>query len=169
MDSLEPQDRMRLNAAEGWLELGNHIEAMAELDKITPAASSHPEVLEVRYEIFARAKHWEACADIAGAILKSAPESLFGWIRRSFALHELNRSIEALERLQPAVDHFPDEIVVRYNLACYECVLGNMGQAKQRLAETFKLARKQKCYDAWRLQALEDPDLQSLRAYLKQL
>jgi hypothetical protein len=35
MDSFEPHDRMHLNAAEGWLGLGNHVEANEELEKIT--------------------------------------------------------------------------------------------------------------------------------------
>ena len=74
--------------------------------------------------------------------MKLAPESPFGWVTRSFALHVLKRTDEALNNLLPATLHFPDEIVIRYNLACYECTLGNMGRAKARLAEAFDLAAR---------------------------
>jgi hypothetical protein len=35
-------------AAEGWLELGNHLEPEKELDNITASLSAHPDVLEMR-------------------------------------------------------------------------------------------------------------------------
>ena len=162
MENLEPHDVMHLNAAEGWLGLGNHVEANEELEKITPTMRSHPDVLAVRYGIYAKANRWDACVHIAAAIVKLAPESTFGWIQRSFALHVLKRTKEALENLLPAVDLFPKEIVIRYNLACYECVLGNMGRAKLRLSEAFSLAQKQECFDKWRLAALDDKDLEPL-------
>jgi hypothetical protein len=44
-----------LNAALGWLELGDHVEAYAELENITPALRSHPAVLELRWQISASA------------------------------------------------------------------------------------------------------------------
>ena len=169
MEDLEPHDVMHLNAAEGWLGLGNVVEADAELKKVTPLMRSHPAVLAVRYEIYARSKHWDACVDIASAIVKLAPENSFGWIHRSYALHELKRTKEAWERLLPAVDHFPDEIVIHYNLACYECVLGNMSQAKQRLAAAFTLAQNQNCFDKWRLAALDDKDLEPLWGMLDEI
>src|ERR1035438_2514329 len=34
MKPLEPPDSLHLQAAQGWLELGNHVEADAELDNI---------------------------------------------------------------------------------------------------------------------------------------
>ena len=169
MEFLEPHDVMHVNAAEGWLGLGKPIEANEELEKITPSMRAHPDVLEVRYEIYAAEKKWDACVDIASDIVKLAPESTFGWIQRSFALHELKRTKKALDSLLPAADHFPDEFVIRYNLACYECVLGNMKQAKERLADAFTLAQNQNCFDKWRLAALDDKDLEPLWGMLDEI
>jgi tetratricopeptide (TPR) repeat protein len=169
MDSLERHDLLHLNAAEGWLGLGNSAEAADELAQITPAMRSHPDVLTMRCEICAQAKRWEECAEAAETILKIGPKNSFALMRRSFALHELKRTQEALEKLLPAVDLFPKVIVIPYNVACYECVLGNMEQAKRWLSEAFNLAHKQKCFAAWRSQALDDPDLEPLREYLKQV
>jgi hypothetical protein len=54
--------------------------------------------------------------------------------------------LEGVERL-PAVSIF------HYNLACYECQLGQLEVAKARLAHAFKLD------PSWRLAALDDEDL----------
>jgi hypothetical protein len=53
---LDPPDSLHLRAAQGWLELGDHLEANSELDKITAFLRSHPDVLELRWQIYAKAK-----------------------------------------------------------------------------------------------------------------
>ena len=45
------QDIHCLNAAEGRLELGNHLEADIELDNITPKLATHPLVLQMRWRV----------------------------------------------------------------------------------------------------------------------
>ena len=49
-------------------------------------------------------------------------------------------------------------MIMRYNLACYECQLGRLEQAKNWLEKAFKLGDPKKI----RLMALHDPDLESL-------
>ncbi len=85
MKPLAPPDSHPLRAAQGWLELGNPLEADAELDEITPDFRAHPDVLEVRWHIYAHAKEWKACVDIARALVTLAPNRPDGWIHRSFA------------------------------------------------------------------------------------
>ena len=92
---LEPHDQHHLQAAQGWFELGNCIEASKELDEISPTMRGHPAVLEVRYHIYAAAKKWEYAADIAKAISELDPDSPFGWIQEAYALHELKKTQEA--------------------------------------------------------------------------
>ena len=48
MKPLTPPDSFHLKAAEGWFELGNHLEANEELEKIAPKLRVHPDVLEIR-------------------------------------------------------------------------------------------------------------------------
>ncbi len=107
MKPLEPPDIHHLSAAQGWLGLGNHLEANEELEQISLELRAHPEVLAVRWQIYAKAKKWDACVDIAAAIAKLAPEGPFGWIHRSFALHEMKRPQDAFDNLLPVVDTFP--------------------------------------------------------------
>jgi hypothetical protein len=42
---LEPHDKRHLDAAQGWLGLGNWREANEELEQITPERRAHPDVL----------------------------------------------------------------------------------------------------------------------------
>ena len=43
---------------------------------------SHPDVLEVRWGIYAKVKNWEACLDIGKAMVKLDPRRFTGWINR---------------------------------------------------------------------------------------
>jgi hypothetical protein len=80
MDPLPWPDQNHLQAAEGWLELGNAQEANQELEQITPSLRAHPAVLDLRWKIYAEAKKWPACLDIATAITKLAPDAPTGRI-----------------------------------------------------------------------------------------
>jgi hypothetical protein len=122
-----------LRAAQGWLQLGNHIEANAELENITPSLHSHPEVLSVRFEIFSKAEKWAYAAEIARAISEILPENPYGPFRLAFSLHELKRTKEVYDVLIAVVEKFPDEHLMRYNLACYACQFGNLKEAYQWL------------------------------------
>lgn len=152
-------DKRHLEAAEGWLELGAHIEAEVELEHISPENRAHSAVLEVQWQVLAKAKKWEAALDIASAIIRLSPEDTFGWVHRSFSLHELKRTAEAKDKLLQVVDRFPDEAIMRYNLACYECQLGHLDQARNWLEKAFKLSDPKKM----KLMALDDVDLVPLR------
>ena len=77
--SLQPPDTIHLQAAQGWIELGNHVEANEELEKITARLRVHPDLLELRWRIFAAAKNWEAALDIASALIQIDPENPAGW------------------------------------------------------------------------------------------
>lgn len=155
---IEPPDSLHLLAAQGWLELGNHLEANEELEKITPCRRARPEVLEVRWQIYAAAKKWDATLDIAAALIRIDPEHPLGWVHRSYALHELKRTTEARDNLLRVVDNFPISATMHYNLACYECQLGRLEQAKHWLEKAFKMGNARRMKRA----ALEDPDLEPL-------
>ena len=51
MNKLKHPDHFHLLAAQGWIELGNHLEANEELEKISPELRAYPLVLEMRCEI----------------------------------------------------------------------------------------------------------------------
>jgi tetratricopeptide (TPR) repeat protein len=146
-----------LRAAEGWLELGDHLEANQELEKIAPKIRAHPAVLEIRWQIYAKESKWDACVDIASALVKLAPEHSESWIQRSFALHALNRTQEAFDNLVPAAEKFSDVWQIPYNLACYCSVLGRFDEAQHWFKKAIVVDDKtvQKA-------GIDDPDLKPL-------
>ena len=139
MKPLEHPDSLHLQAAEGWLELGDAAEADKELDEITRQRRAHPDVLQMRWRVLAAAKEWEACVEIATAITKVAPKRAFGWLQRSFALHELKCTQQARDNLLAVLERFPKNATIPYNIACYECQLGRLQEAKDWLVKEFAI------------------------------
>ncbi len=154
---------MRLQAAEGWLELGDVLEAGKEIEGIPSKLQEHPDVLEVRWQICAQTKRWEDCLRLSRILKERAPERLNGWLNFSFALHELKRTREAWDGLFGVVEKFPGEPTIAYNLACYAAQLGREWEAEQWLKQAFKLGEAR----ALKRMALADPDLKPLWERIK--
>jgi Flp pilus assembly protein TadD len=163
MSGLEASDAHRLRAAEGWLELGNAAEAGRELDQIPAGEQSHPDVLEARWSVSAALRDWAAALAAAEQLVVKAPDRPSGWIDRSYSLHELNRSQEARDWLMPAVALFPKLETIPYNLACYECRLGRLAEARKWLAQALAVGRREEMVAL----ASRDRDLEPLWPELK--
>lgn len=156
---IEPPDLHYVNAAEGWVELGDHAEASKELENVCLNLRSHPAVLKVRWGVYAKAKSWLLAVVMGETLVRLTPEDPFGWIHRSLALHEMKRTQEAWDKLWPAAARFPNESTIPYHLACYSCQLGHLGQARGYLDRAMALGDKQQI----KHRALRDPDLKPLR------
>ena len=158
MNPLPLTDQRHLDAAEGWLGLGDHLTANEELEQISPRLRAHPFVLEMRYEIYAKAKKWDGAVEIARTLSKLLPDNPWGHFHLAFSLHELKRTQEAYGVLMAVVEKFPEHPLMRYNLACYSCQIGNLKEAMVWLEKAIDLAGKSDI----RVQALEDSDLEPL-------
>jgi tetratricopeptide (TPR) repeat protein len=145
--------------------LGNWIEADEELERITPHMRAHPDVLCVRWLVYAKAKRWEAAADIAQVLCKMVPDEPFGWIHLAYALHELKRTQEAWNVLLSIADKFPNQYLIRYNLACYAAQCGRLNEAKQWLKQAIEMGDSTEVKQL----ALDDPDLEPLRNEIGEL
>jgi predicted Zn-dependent protease len=157
MHMLEQQDMMRLEAAKGWYLLGNLGEANRELDTITREAQSTPDVLEVRFAIFSKARKWTECMEIAAALLDLAPERPTAWINSAFTLHEMRQTEDALNALCFVSDTFPDIPTIPYHLAVYACCLGRMDDSRKWLKRALTLGG-----DEFRRRAMEESELKPL-------
>jgi hypothetical protein len=91
MKFLPLPDQRFLNAAEGWLGLGDYLQANEELENITSKLRHHPYVLEIRWRVYSMAKQWE----VARALSEMLPQDPFGYIHYAYSLHELGRTREA--------------------------------------------------------------------------
>ena len=163
---LQPPDTRYVEAAEGWIELGNNEAASDELEQIAPANRAHPDVLQLRWRIYADALKWDACLDIATALTTKTPERPFGWIHRAHSLHRLGLTQEAKDLLLSVVSGFESNTTIPYHLARYCCGLGQTDQAKQWLGKALLVAADIGEVERVRNMALEDPALESLRTEL---
>src|SRR5260370_25500296 len=137
MVRLSPSDRLHLKAAQGWLELGNWLEANNELDCITPRLRAHPDVLSIRWFICSKAGNWELALEIARALAEADPEDSFGAVRLGWTLDALNRVQEVYDLLAAAAPRFPEDYRLHYDLACYCCKLGTLKEALHSLGAAF--------------------------------
>jgi hypothetical protein len=83
---MKPADQRHLDAAQGWLGLGNYLEANEELERITPRLRAHRDVLRVRHDVYSAAQKWEAAAEVARALSEMVPHDSFGGVHLAYAL-----------------------------------------------------------------------------------
>jgi tetratricopeptide (TPR) repeat protein len=163
---IPPPDVHHLRAALGWLELGNHVEAGEELARISPARLEHPDVLELRWAVCAEGRSWAAAAEVGGKLVAAAPDRVSGWVHRAFA--ERRRPGGGLQQAQalllPALERFPAESIVPYNLACYAAQMGRLDDAWSWLQRAMSIEKDPQVI---RERALADPDLEPLWARLR--
>lgn len=154
---LSIEDRRHLEAAQGYVGLAMYEDAAGELREIAPEWQQSPEVLEVWLAIQGGLRDWAAMQSLARRLAKDQPENPQWLISWAYA----TRRVESIEAAKPilleALKKHPKEPLIHYNLACYECQLGDMVNARKYLEQTFKLEPK------YRALAREDNDLKPLR------
>jgi tetratricopeptide (TPR) repeat protein len=167
MQTLGPPDTHHLSAALGWVELGNWAEAKAELAKVAPGLKKHPSVLEVTWSIHAAEKDWTKALQVAEQLIKVAPDQSSGWLHRAYAIRRAPGGglKAAWDALIPAVDRFPHEATIPYNLACYACQLADLDEARRWFKRALAAGEKGKL----KSMATSDPDLQPLWGEIKRL
>ena len=162
---LEPLDVHLVRAAEGWLELNLPAEAEAELAQLSPSGKSHPFVLQALWQLHAHQHQWNLAHTAAEALLQTFPGEVSGWVHRAYAARRMaGGGLQAAwDALRPAVELFPSETIIPYNLACYACQLGKLDAARHWLGRALEIAGKPNARDALRQMALADADLAPLR------
>ena len=146
-----------LVAAQGYSELGMFDDALAEIDSLPESAAKHATALELRTVILMQAKRWKSALEASQALCLANPQKTSGFIHSAFCLHELGRTSEARDMLLGGPEVLHDEPTFHYNLACYECALGNLDLARMHLEKSFDLDKKFRDF------AKRDPDLAALR------
>jgi hypothetical protein len=156
--SLDRPDSLFLQAAIGWLELGNWCEANNEIENISPPFKAHPDVLQVRCKIYHDAGKWDYLAEVANVLCTTLPDSSFGPVHLAHALRKLGRSNEARNALLPVADKFPDDWRIPFHLACCFCRTGELKPALDWLTRAMDVAGKTDI----RTMALEETDLEAM-------
>jgi hypothetical protein len=158
MENLGENEKRQIAAAEGWLGLGDWEQADVELNEIPAELRGHPAVLQVRWYILGAQGTWVAAGQVARAICTALPMNPFGWVCLAQAAHRLRYTREARNLLLAVVDEFPQDYSIRYDLACYACQLGRMGEAWCWLEKAMALPHSHRLDRM----ALGDPNLHPL-------
>ena len=149
--------RRHLHYASGFIELGMLRDAAKELRAIAKTDQRTPKVLTVWIDLHMHARRWKPLIAVSRQLVRAEPQDDKGWISWAFGLRELNQVEAARAVLLKAMPlHGKTCSVLHYNLACYECLLGNLPQAKRHL----KIAADRD--KEWRESALADTDLEAL-------
>lgn len=147
----------RLNAALGYLELGMAQEAWNELEEIEAKDRARPEVLKVRIEVCRALESWELMAEISNHLRKIEPDEVGHPLNMAYATRRFKSEAEAADILSLSLRRYYDDALVRYNLACYWCVMGRVEEARDMLETAFKKDK------SLRELAETDEDLAALR------
>lgn len=146
-----------LLAAQGYAELGMFDDALAELDSLPEKAQRDPTAMELRLGVLMQARRWKPALTVSRRLTRAYPDKNIGYIHTAFCLHELGKTEEARTALLNGPQTLHTDPTFHYNLACYECHLGNMDLARVHLDRSFQLDKKFRDF------AKTDPDLQALR------
>jgi Tfp pilus assembly protein PilF len=123
----------RLNAALGYLGLGMPQDAWNELEDIEAKDRARPEVLKVRVEVCRALKQWEMMAEVSNHLRKIEPDEVEHPLNMAHATRRFKSESEAADILSLALRRYCDDALVRYNLACYWCVMGRVEEAREML------------------------------------
>jgi len=142
-------------------------DALAELRAISPENQRHPAVLELRWIIHVQQENWDAALTAAKELLAEAPDSANSWLHHAYALRRATAGglAKARAALEPALEKFPKEPVISYNLSCYACQMQDLALAREWLQGALKVGKKKEI----KSMALADPDLEPLREEIRQL
>jgi len=111
---LEPDEQLRLDAAEGFIYLGMCLEADAALAHIAPFCRHFAEVLAVRVHIYRALEKWELMQVVATKLTEYEPQDVQWWVAWADASRKAD-SVEAarlilvngLEGLEQFLDDSP--------------------------------------------------------------
>ncbi len=152
------QRRWHISHAQGYLGLGMVAEAAAELEQVAPETLDELDAVALRVSVFQELKRWRPLREAALKLVQLQPDEPGGWIAWAYATRRTRTLAEAEKILLDAERLHPDEATIQFNLGCYACQLGQLGEARRRVDRA--IALDPKFADA----AGTDPDLAPLRA-----
>ncbi len=153
---IEGHERTLL-AAQGYCELGMFTESIEELDSLPEDVQGMSAAIELRVVVLMQAKRWKAALGVCKDFCKLEPRRSTGYIHAAYCLHEMGRTDDARQCLLSGPAELHMEPTYHYNLACYECRLGNLDIARAHLEKSIALDKHYRDF------AKTDPDLAPLR------
>lgn len=149
--------------ATGYLLLEMWEQAKIELSMMPDELPWGKQKRAMLVEIFQHQESWKEMCEVAHGLRMEFPDDAEWWIADAYATRRY-RSIEQARKilLEGLVHHYGDPMI-RYNLACYACKLGSLGECIDFLKEAAKRDAK------YKLMAMEDEDLVEVREALRKM
>ena len=110
----------------------------------------------VGLQIYRALEKWELMQTVSKALAIHDPDDPKWTALWAYSTRRADSIEQARLILVNAIERMPNMAIFHYNLACYECQLGDLQKAKESLHRTFKLD------PGMRVMALEDEDLKPL-------
>ena len=148
--------RWALERADGYMDLKMWSHARAELEVVDERLRDCAPCTQMCLRLNMEQKAWRTAADLAHQLCERIPDEPMFWVQHAYATRRCEDIGAARAILEEALHRFPQEVVIRYNLACYACLHGRMAVATEMLREVFQLDK------TFRALAREDQDLEPL-------
>jgi hypothetical protein len=154
--ALNATDQIHLNAAAGYLQLGDAMDAWHQLEMIAPLNRAQTEVLSVRLAVCRALKDWALSEDIARLLIAREPHNVMHVVALAEIMGRREGPVAAAAVYEFAIDRFPDFALLRVSLAVELIKAGQVEDAKRVLRMAFELDPD------LRLVALDHPGLQRI-------
>ena len=166
MDDLPPHilnPKIHLQRAHGYLELEMYDDAKREL-RALPDEEPWAKRSKVFFlSIYQELENWEDAQKFARGLRYEFSEEVDWWIADAYATRRFESINEARTILLEGLALHYEDALIRFNLACYACVIKSHDECMDFLKEAVKRD------DKFKLMALEDDDLIDIRDSLLEL
>ena len=152
--------RVHLERAHGYFELQMFKEAEIELRGIPEEMPWSKQKRVLLTFLHQEKKEWAQMREKAKSLRIKYPEEEDWWVSEAYATRRANCLGEARKVLLEGLALHYESALIRYNLACYACLMGSHGECLDFLKEAIR--RDQKFKEL----ALNDEDLMEVRPAL---
>ncbi|MFT3784120.1 MAG: hypothetical protein QM790_19100 [Nibricoccus sp.] len=151
------QLKWMLSHTRGYLELGMVDAAAAELERVPKEHANNFEVRVLQALIFQERKDWTALTPLAAGLTRDQPQDAGWWIMWAYATRRADSLAAAEKILLEAESNHPTDAMIKFNLGCYACQLGDLPRAQAYVDKAIALDER------FREAAAKDSDLEPLR------
>lgn len=127
--------------AEGYLELGMHAQALGSLQRRGKLVHSDDRACYLLGESLRELSRYDEALYPLKRSAELNPQTSETWLALGWCYKRSGKLADAIESLECAIKHTPDEGILHYNLACYYSLAGQTLEALCRLKRAFDLDR----------------------------